>query len=144
MLFLAKKFEFYAIKSTPASKKVTAPPAFRVETKTHFSFSRKAKIRSLIAKFREISFRENIGFHNSFRVSFREKFLLLGWYLRTVSVFAKIFNQCFGSGHTFRWLLNPDTHSKSRKLMRNGKFAQKLSRKENFGENFRENVRNFS
>jgi hypothetical protein len=100
----------------------------RVETKTPFSFSRKAKISENSLTFREISFRENFHFRESFcehfrfresicenfrfsescrknfrfRESFREKFVFPGM----------VFNQFFGSGYTFRCLLNPDPHSK--------------------------------
>jgi hypothetical protein len=44
--------------------------------------------------------------------SFHEKLLFTGWFSRKIIVFAKIFNQCFGSGYTFRWLLNLDLQSK--------------------------------
>jgi hypothetical protein len=48
----------------------------------------------------------------SFSQKFYEKLLFPGWFSRKLSVFAKIFNLCFVSGYTFRWLLNPDPNSK--------------------------------
>jgi hypothetical protein len=69
--------------------------------------------------------------------------------LRKVFVFATIFNQCFGSGYTFRWLLNSRKNFAKLVFSRKRKFSQlfvsffrkkqkKISRKY-LNENFRFN-----
>jgi hypothetical protein len=65
----------------------------RVETKTVFSFSRKAKIKRKWTNFREISFRENFRFCESFR----EKFSFSRKFSRKCSktnIFAQVFFFC--------------------------------------------------
>jgi hypothetical protein len=139
--------------STPRGKKFVwkKVPKLGLKRKPLFSFSRKAKISENSLTFHKISFRENFRFRETFRgnvrfrESFHEKFLFPGWFSCKVSVFAKIFNQCFGSRYTCRWLLNPDPHSKRKIFAQN--FAkvkvfaktfvkQKISRKRKFSHFF--------
>jgi hypothetical protein len=124
---------------------------YRVETKTLFSFSRKAKISENSLTFREnsrhFSLLQKISRKFSFLRKFsfffkvfakkfssrdgcREKFPLSRKISKKNIVFLKIFHQCFRSGYTFKWLLNPDPYSEWRIFAKTfgemRKFSQKL------------------
>jgi hypothetical protein len=100
-----------------------------LKRKPIFSFSRKAKISENSLTFAKFCFAKIFVFAKDFarnfcsRDGFREKFLFL----------QKNFNQCFGSGYTFRRLLNPDPHFK-RKI-----FANIFTKRKILRENFRKN-----
>jgi hypothetical protein len=115
----------------------------RVEKKPLFSFSRKAKIRSLffakfnfaktfakakIFRFREI-FLENFCFCEGLAKISRKVFVFTKIFRFCVcyckyfcvleaenNIFQMVFNihQCFRSGYSFSWLLDPDPHSKGK------------------------------